>query len=250
MLYIVLLVSFLDIIFIGDLELLAIPIIQHICFPRAAESLNLGSFIVLTFLVQMYFILTTEFTIHTNSSLLVESAQEAGWTFGQTLAIALIAIPLIDVTEQIWKERDTLGNGIKRLGRRISTQRHGKHEGVKLSMICFLIINLKCRFESLLQDNLSESECCVNPHSHGSCSRLSIPLASSCHSIVPLPASDLLPSVSTFTLFSNLTFWILFSTFNFHILFSLFTLHHLFLSAYTFQSPNTTRRKISRAGAD
>ncbi|PPQ90932.1 hypothetical protein CVT25_008299 [Psilocybe cyanescens] len=117
---------------VRDLELLAIPIIQHICFPRAAESLNLGSFIVLTFLVQMYFILTTEFTIHTNSSLLVESAQEAGWTFGQTLAIALIAIPLIDVTEQIWKERDTLGNGIKRLGRRISTQRHGLNHFYKI----------------------------------------------------------------------------------------------------------------------
>ncbi|PPQ87779.1 hypothetical protein CVT25_008823 [Psilocybe cyanescens] len=114
-LYIVCLVPYLNIVFIGALELLAIRIFESRCFSRAEKTLNLRSFIVLTLLVQVYFILTTELTIHTNRSLLVDSAQEADWTFGQTLAIALIAIPLIDVTNQIWEERDTLQDKIKGL---------------------------------------------------------------------------------------------------------------------------------------
>ncbi|KDR74863.1 hypothetical protein GALMADRAFT_249778 [Galerina marginata CBS 339.88] len=113
-LYIICLIPFLNIIFIGALELLAIPLIQLIFFPRS-EKLNLGSFIVLTLLVQAYFITTTELTIQANQHLLVDSVEEADWTFGQTLAVALVAIPLIDVVKQIWEERKAALKMIKGL---------------------------------------------------------------------------------------------------------------------------------------
>ena len=87
------------------LELLAIFIVRLIPLPRSRRKINLSSFIVLTLLVQVYFIVTTELTIWTNRSLLVDSAQEGDWTFGQTLAVALVAIPLTEVAVQSWEER-------------------------------------------------------------------------------------------------------------------------------------------------
>ena len=105
MLYIICLVPFLYIVLICALELLAIYIFRSIFPPRSRRKFNLGSFIVLTLLVQVYFIVATELTIWTNRPLLVDSAQEGDWTFGQTLAIALVAIPLTEVAAQGWKER-------------------------------------------------------------------------------------------------------------------------------------------------
>jgi len=62
---------------------------------------ELYHFVALTFLVQAYFIITTELTIHNNRHLLQkQDSQEKEWTFGQTLAIALIALPLV----QVWTE--------------------------------------------------------------------------------------------------------------------------------------------------
>jgi len=59
----------------------------------------------LTFLVQAYFIITTELTIHNNQHLLQTDSDslESNWTFGQTLAIALIVIPLTQVWNEAWK---------------------------------------------------------------------------------------------------------------------------------------------------
>ena len=104
-LYIICLIPFLNIVFICALELLAIPIVRLVFFPRSQRKLNLGSFIVLTLLIQVYFILATELTIWTNRPLLMDSGQEGDWTFGQTLAVALVAIPLTEVAVQSWEAR-------------------------------------------------------------------------------------------------------------------------------------------------
>jgi hypothetical protein len=114
-LYIICLIPFLNIILICALEFLVIYIvrlddllklilkIKRIFFPPSDktnnQTSNLHSFIVLTLFVQVYFIVTTELTIRTNRPLLVDSAQEGDWTFGQTLAVALIAIPLKEVAK-------------------------------------------------------------------------------------------------------------------------------------------------------
>lgn len=146
-LYIICLTPFLNIVFIGALELLVIPIVQLIFFPQSQRKINLGSFIVLTLLVQVYFILTTELTIRTNRPLLVDSAQEGDWTFGQTLAVSLVAIPLIDVVMQSWKECKTVLDILKRLWSRVIRpgrllfQRRGEHYRVVLSMVYSLILN-------------------------------------------------------------------------------------------------------------
>jgi hypothetical protein len=115
MLYFFCLMPFLNIIFICALELLAIPIVRLFFFPRPQRKLNLGSFIGLTLIVQVYFIVATELTIRSNRPLLVDSAQEGDWTFGQTLAIALVAIPLTEVAAQSWKERKAAWARIKGL---------------------------------------------------------------------------------------------------------------------------------------
>ena len=129
-LYIICLIPFLNIVLICALELLAILIVRLVPFPRSRRKINLGSFIVLTLLVQVYFIVTTELTIWTNQPLLVDSTQEGDWTFGQTLAVALVAIPLTEVAAQSWKERKAAWVMIKGLViglGRLLFQRDGKH---------------------------------------------------------------------------------------------------------------------------
>ena len=68
----------------------------------------LYQFVALTFLVQAYFIITTELTIHNNQHLLQTDSDslESNWTFGQTLAIALIVIPLTQVWNEAWKDEN------------------------------------------------------------------------------------------------------------------------------------------------
>ena len=144
-LYIICLIPFLNIVLICALELLAIFIVRLIPLPRSRRKINLSSFIVLTLLVQVYFIVTTELTIWTNRSLLVDSAQEGDWTFGQTLAVALVAIPLTEVAVQSWEGRNVVWAMITGLGkshrtRTSSVQGDGKHYKMLLSMICSLIL--------------------------------------------------------------------------------------------------------------
>jgi hypothetical protein len=62
------------------------------------------SAVFLTFLSQLYFILCTEFTIKNNQHLLKQGdTRENDWTFGQTLAVALTAIPLLEVYKSLKK---------------------------------------------------------------------------------------------------------------------------------------------------
>ena len=110
--YIIGLVPFINIVVLGGLELLVVvgcqQIIARIRKHKSLKSSPLESqehpshkspepgpgllslFIALTFLVQAYFVITTELTIHNNRHLLRQDAQENDWTFGQTLAIALL----------------------------------------------------------------------------------------------------------------------------------------------------------------
>ena len=68
--------------------------------------LELYQFVTLTFLVQVYLVTTTELTILNNRHLLQDYSQETNWTFGQTLAIALIALPLIQVWNEVRKKEN------------------------------------------------------------------------------------------------------------------------------------------------
>ena len=139
MLYIICLMPFLNIIFIGALEFLAIFIVRLIFSPWLQRKTNLGGFIVSTLFLQGYFIITTEFTIQDNWHLLVESAQEGDWTFGQTLAVALVAIPLVDVVKHSWKEHAIVWDIITKC--LLLQHCHGKHNWVVLSIIFSLILN-------------------------------------------------------------------------------------------------------------
>ena len=125
--YIIGLVPFVNIVVFGGLELLVVggcqQLIARIPIRKHRKSLKssplesqeysfhkspepgpglLSLFIALTFLVQAYFIITTELTIRNNRHLLRQdlNTQENDWTFGQTLAIALLVLPL----RQVWKE--------------------------------------------------------------------------------------------------------------------------------------------------
>jgi len=122
--YIIGLMPFINIVVFGGLEFLVVGSCQQLIArirkhkslkSSTLESQELSShkspetgpellslFIVLTFLVQAYFIITTELTIHNNRHLLRQDLdiQENDWTFGQTLAIALLVLPL----RQVWKE--------------------------------------------------------------------------------------------------------------------------------------------------
>ncbi|KAH6911861.1 hypothetical protein BKA70DRAFT_1268728 [Coprinopsis sp. MPI-PUGE-AT-0042] len=68
----------------------------------------LPSFIGLTVVMQVYFIVATELTINANEPLLKRDGtslnDERQWTFGQTLAVALIVLPLLQVWKEIRKE--------------------------------------------------------------------------------------------------------------------------------------------------
>jgi hypothetical protein len=131
--YIICLLPIINIVILGSLEFgviygcqRLIPLIRtHIrnnessasSFPESPKSTSLLAspgrtvlyqFVALTFLVQAYFIITTELTIHNNRHLLNEysDSQESNWTFGQTLAIALIVIPLTQVGKEVWKDEN------------------------------------------------------------------------------------------------------------------------------------------------
>ncbi|KAH6907557.1 hypothetical protein BKA70DRAFT_1283377 [Coprinopsis sp. MPI-PUGE-AT-0042] len=65
-------------------------------------------FIGITFVMQVYFIVATEVTINVNEPLLKKDEaslnDERQWTFGQTLAVALIVLPLLQVWKEVRKE--------------------------------------------------------------------------------------------------------------------------------------------------
>jgi hypothetical protein len=122
--YIISILPFVNIVFFGSLEFAVIYACRYLwalvrarALPRTLSSpksprpsttsclivppgrAELYQFVAFTFLVQAYFIVTTELTIHNNQHLMKE-AHESNWTFGQTLAIALITLPLL----QVWRE--------------------------------------------------------------------------------------------------------------------------------------------------
>ncbi|KAJ2922397.1 hypothetical protein H1R20_g14692, partial [Candolleomyces eurysporus] len=127
--YIVCTIPFLNVLIFGYLELI---VVQLICLFRwwlrrqrgdseskrpalkpgtfLAESTGrtvLYCFVGLTLVLQIYFIVSNELTISFNAHLLKKEDQganeEAEWTFGQTLAIALIVVPLIQVWNDVRK---------------------------------------------------------------------------------------------------------------------------------------------------
>ena len=60
--------------------------------------------VVVTFICQLWFIVCTELTIENNQHLFVrERLMENDWTLGQTLSMALLALPLINVSTSLWK---------------------------------------------------------------------------------------------------------------------------------------------------
>jgi hypothetical protein len=81
----------------------------------------LPSFIAVTFVMQVYFIIATELSIDANEALLKRDQAslnaEREWTFGQTLAVALTILPL----RQVWKElrkkpnREAISNWFKNI---------------------------------------------------------------------------------------------------------------------------------------
>jgi hypothetical protein len=121
-------IPFVNVLIFGCLELIVIYLIYRLQWwfrsPVRSDSKkngphNLGdflgessesdsgtvlySFIGLTLVIQIYFIVSTELTIRFNAHLLAENQganEENEWTFGQTLAVALIVVPLI----QVWKD--------------------------------------------------------------------------------------------------------------------------------------------------
>ena len=59
--------------------------------------------IITTFTVQTFLITLTELTIAHNQHLI--QSKEGDWTFGQTLALTLTLIPLIEVVKFLWEKR-------------------------------------------------------------------------------------------------------------------------------------------------
>jgi len=62
-----------------------------------------NSAIITTLVLQILFVLLTEFTIAHNQPLI--QSGEGDWTFGQTLALALALIPLTEVVKFLWEKR-------------------------------------------------------------------------------------------------------------------------------------------------
>ncbi|KAF9526812.1 hypothetical protein CPB83DRAFT_857269 [Crepidotus variabilis] len=109
--YIISLLPVLNIVVFGGLEVGVIygfqRFISLIYKPKGSTSplhspYILYQFIFLTFIVQAYFITSTELTIKNNEHI-IDQNQEEDWTFGQTLAVALTIIPLIQVIKEIRK---------------------------------------------------------------------------------------------------------------------------------------------------
>jgi hypothetical protein len=67
--------------------------------PTSSSRKDLAQFVSLTLLAQAYFVATTELTIHNNKHLLNQDSdvQESDWTFGQTLVMFLIVVPLVQL---------------------------------------------------------------------------------------------------------------------------------------------------------
>ncbi|KAF9479842.1 hypothetical protein BDN70DRAFT_878382 [Pholiota conissans] len=119
--YAICLLPFINIVVFGGLELVVVVGCQRLVayFRNSSKSgspdpeklqetssrtpgYSLPLFVALTFVLQTFFIVSTELTIHNNRHLLSQNSdsQESDWTFGQTLAIALTILPLL----QVWKE--------------------------------------------------------------------------------------------------------------------------------------------------
>ena len=65
--------------------------------------------VFVTFLCQLWFIVCTELTIRNNQHLLVnDGSRENDWTLGQTLSMALLVLPLINVFTSLWKSTHKL----------------------------------------------------------------------------------------------------------------------------------------------
>ncbi|RXW12120.1 hypothetical protein EST38_g13734 [Candolleomyces aberdarensis] len=106
-LYIISTIPFFNVVLFGSLELMVIYFIYFIQCDLLVKSSGrtiLYSFIGVTLVLQIYFIISTELTIRFNAQLLKQEDQGANeeneWTFGQTLAIALIVVPLV----QVWND--------------------------------------------------------------------------------------------------------------------------------------------------
>jgi len=65
--------------------------------------------IITTFTVQTFLITLTELTIAHNQHLI--QSKEGEWTFGQTLALTLTLIPLIEVFKFLWEKRPQAPKG-------------------------------------------------------------------------------------------------------------------------------------------
>ena len=130
--YIVCLLPIINIVVFGGMELGAIygfkRLITFLRHPQCTQGSTSKSpldspsilywFIVLTLGVQVFFITCTELTIKNNKHLLKE-AEEENWTFGQTLAIALITIPLVQVAKDFQKNLPFLVKKLKKVIRAV-----------------------------------------------------------------------------------------------------------------------------------
>ncbi|RXW15311.1 hypothetical protein EST38_g10552 [Candolleomyces aberdarensis] len=130
-LYIICTIPFLNVLIFGCLELIVVyviclirwwlrrcrgrelrppPLRPGVLLADSSGRTGLYSFIGLTLVLQIYFIVSNELSIRFNAHLLKRedegANEEAEWTFGQTLAIALIIVPLI----QVWKDLRKPGN--------------------------------------------------------------------------------------------------------------------------------------------
>ena len=109
--YLICLLPYINIVVFGGMELATIWGFRRLAMklfrnPENSRSLIhsphvLYMFIFLTLVVQVYFITATELSIHNNGHLLEQNQDEEEWTFGQTLAVALTVIPLIQVVKEI-----------------------------------------------------------------------------------------------------------------------------------------------------
>ena len=108
--YLICLLPYINIVVFGGMELATIWGFRRfiMLFRKSRDSKSLihspyvlYMFIFLTLVVQVYFITATELTIHNNGHLLEQNKEEEEWTFGQTLAVALTVIPLIQVVKEI-----------------------------------------------------------------------------------------------------------------------------------------------------
>lgn len=69
------------------------------------ENMTIGMLylisLIVPFIIQVYFIVVTERMIRSNTPLL-SGGDEEQWTFGQTLAVGITVIPLLEIYKLIW----------------------------------------------------------------------------------------------------------------------------------------------------